>query len=271
MSALSRLRPPAEGLFDNLYSWIPQNPSPPDTLKHCQIVGHRGQVGPNVFENTLEAFDHCLKAGVWGIEFDIRWTLDNEPIVLHDSDAGRVFQRSDVRPAEMKLYDLRRTLPQIPTLEEVIESFGGKVHLMIELKVPLGSGNGLRQQRLRGLLRKLQAGADYHFLSLKPEYFDGIQIVPAEALLPVAELNTSELSQLALVHHWGGLSGHFWLLNDKILKNHKNKSQKIGTGFISSKNCLYRELNRGVDWIFTNRPVWLQRLVNQLAAELSNR
>ena len=35
------------------------------------------------------------------------------------------------------------------------------------------------------------------------------------------------------------------------------------TGFISSKNCLFRELNRSVDWIFSNDAVKIQKIRNR--------
>ena len=36
-----------------------------------------------------------------------------------------------------------------------------------------------------------------------------------------------------------------------------------GVGFIDSKNSLYRELNRGVSWLFTNQAVKLSGYLNE--------
>jgi glycerophosphoryl diester phosphodiesterase len=38
----------------------------------------------------------------------------------------------------------------------------------------------------------------------------------------------------------------------------------LATGYVNSKNCLFRELNRGVEWIFSDNAVELQKVVNQL-------
>ena len=84
-------------------------------------------------ENTLEAFDTAVQAGVWGMEFDIRWTRDLKPMVFHDHDLTRIFKD----PLEIQKTDrqaLRNTFPLIPTLEEVLERYGHQVHLMVELK-----------------------------------------------------------------------------------------------------------------------------------------
>ena len=39
-------------------------------------------------------------------------------------------------------------------------------------------------------------------------------------------------------------------MNRTILRKHHRNGRKIGTGYVRSRNCLFRELNRGVDWIF---------------------
>jgi glycerophosphoryl diester phosphodiesterase len=46
-------------------------------------------------------------------------------------------------------------------------------------------------------------------------------------------------------------------LNRALIQRHHRQGQKLGTGFIASRYCLYRELDRGVDWIFTNHALKL--------------
>jgi glycerophosphoryl diester phosphodiesterase len=48
------------------------------------------------------------------------------------------------------------------------------------------------------------------------------------------------------------------------LKKHRKLKQKLATGYVNSKNCLFRELNRDVEWIFSDNAVELQQIVNQL-------
>jgi glycerophosphoryl diester phosphodiesterase len=43
-----------------------------------------------------------------------------------------------------------------------------------------------------------------------------------------------------------------------MVEHHHKKDQQVGTGFIESRGCLFRELNRGTDWIFSNNSVALQ-------------
>ena len=66
---------------------------------------------------------------------------------------------------------------------------------------------------------------------------------------------------------YGGVAGHYRLLNRGLLTEHHEKGQKIGTGYPGSKNCLYREINRGVEWIFSNNAGKIQTIVQQMVNE----
>jgi glycerophosphoryl diester phosphodiesterase len=82
--------------------------------------------------------------------------------------------------------------------------------------------------------------------------------------MPIALWNLSRLSNLALERKMGGLAGHYFLLNKSILSKHRGCGQKVGTGYPRSKNCLFREINRGVEWIFSNNAAELQAIVRQV-------
>ena len=92
MKFLHVLENSIQALLDAFYALWPQ-PSPDiEHLINCKIVSHRGEYDNQmVFENTLAAFDQAKAAGVWGIECDLRWTRDLQPVVIHDSDLLRMF------------------------------------------------------------------------------------------------------------------------------------------------------------------------------------
>jgi glycerophosphoryl diester phosphodiesterase len=99
---------------------------------------------------------------------------------------------------------------------------------------------------------------------MKPKMFDLIEFVPKSAFLPVASFNFSRLSKLAIRQNLGGVAGHYLLLTSARLKKHQKLQQKVGTGYANSKNCLFRELNRNVEWIFSDNASELQGIVNRL-------
>jgi hypothetical protein len=99
---------------------------------------------------------------------------------------------------------------------------------------------------------------DFHLLSLNPEMFDLISFVSPKTCLPIATTNVGAYSRLALTRGYGGINGHYLLVSNGMIFRHHQKNQKVGTGFVESVNCLFRELNRGVDWVFSNDAAKLQ-------------
>ncbi len=98
------------------------------------IIGHRGANGPAP-ENTIDAMHHALTQGVDGIEFDVRITRDNAPIVVHDRTLRSTHQINK-KIHRLSLSELHELLPNhtIPTLIDVLDTFWGKTFLNIELK-----------------------------------------------------------------------------------------------------------------------------------------
>ena len=80
--------------------------------------------------------------------------------------------------------------------------------------------------------------------------------------VPVAQLNWRELSRLALQKNYGGIAGHYLLITETRMKRHHDHRQKVGTAYVGSKNSLFREINRGVDWIFSNHACRTQDILN---------
>ena len=239
-------------LLDRWFALLPRRRPSRQALRDCKIVSHRGEHDNRaVRENTLAAFTRAAEAGCWGLEFDVRWTRDLQPVVIHDADAERVFG-IDLAVAEVSLEQLRQRLPEVPTLREVVERFGARQHLMVELKRDDMGQIAARAERLREIFSALDPVTDYHILALQPELFELVEFAGSRACLAVAEFNLDELSRTALERHYGGVCAHYLLLGAKHIRRHRRAGQNLGTGFAASANCLYREINRGVDWIFTN-------------------
>ncbi|KPJ78299.1 MAG: hypothetical protein AMJ54_04220 [Deltaproteobacteria bacterium SG8_13] len=249
---------------DALFRRWPQPLPDPDQLRRCRLISHRGEHDNRaVVENSVPAFEAAAAGEVWGIEFDLRWTSDLRPVVFHDRDTRRLFGSPGVI-REMNFGELRASYPLIPSLEEVVERFGKHLHLMIEVKQE-PYPDPVRQNRvLAGILKQLRPVVDYHLISLTPHMFDRFDFVPADVFLPIAELHVNRFSELALRKGYGGLLGHYLLVTRRISQKHRDRSQRIGTGFADSRNCLLREINRAVDWIFSNRAVAMQAVIDAL-------
>jgi len=256
-----------ESIIDGFYALWPQRFPGLEQLGACKIVSHRGEFdNRSVFENTLPAFEKAYAAGVWGIEFDIRWTKDLQPVVIHDADLNRVFGKN-ITVADVELEALKHACPEIPALAEVVGQFGEKLHMMVEIKAEPYPNPVWQNRILKECFSGTEPQTDFHLMSLTPEMFDLITFVPASTFIPIALWELKRFSSLALKKKMGGVAGHYFLLNNALMAKHHAKGQRIGTGYPASKNCLYREINRGVEWIFSNDAGRLQQIINGLISD----
>lgn len=237
----------------------------PARLAACRLVSHRGEHdNRRCFENTLAAFDAAARAGVWGIEFDLRWTQDRVPVVLHDPDLKRVFGKR-LAPAAATAHELRRACPEVPLFAEVVRRYGGRMHLMIEVKAEAIFDPPAQGRAIAEILAPLRPGTDYHFMSLDPRAFSGIPGLPRAACIPIARFDCRGFARLARREGYAGIAGHYLLVSRALIEELHAGGLAAGTGYSQSLPVLYRELNRGVDWVFSNRAAWLARRLDRMA------
>ena len=101
------------------------------------LIAHRGasDLAP---ENTLKAFDLAIELGANFIEFDVRRTVDNEIVIMHDPGVFRTTHRLGFvkRLTLKKIKSLNAGNGEsIPTLKELLQATKGKIGYMCELKV----------------------------------------------------------------------------------------------------------------------------------------
>lgn len=236
---------------DGVMKLIPRSRPIPDAFRRARVIAHRGVHDRECLENTMEAFDRAVAVGAWGIEFDIRWTKDDEPVVHHDKSCLRTFGEDHLLE-DHPFETLRKRFARVPTLREVLQRFRGQLHLLIELKRSEVEWSKKRLNRLADALKDFRPRVDYHLMSLDPELLLRCEFATRDSLLPVAEFDPERVSRLVLEERMAGLTGHYLILGDKQIRRHLDAGQHVGTGFISSRSVLYRELSRGVDLLFTN-------------------
>lgn len=250
--------------FDRLFQRIPRR-CPTTKMRHrFRIVSHRGEYDNlRVYENTMPAFERALAGGVWGLEFDVRWTRDLHPVVIHDPDTGRVFG-GDLVIARTCYADLKVSCPMIPALEEVVHRFGRRVHLMVEVKQEHYPAPESQDRILADLFSGLTPQSHYHLISLNPAVLDRFNRLPAQAKMPIARLHVDRMVAQVRRKNYGGLLGHYVLIDNRVLRRCRHMNRPVGTGFVNSKNCLFREFGRGVRWVFSDRAAAMQAVVDRV-------
>jgi glycerophosphoryl diester phosphodiesterase len=100
------------------------------------IIAHRGASG-HAPENTMAAFHLAMDQQADGFELDVMLTKDGQVVVIHDDTVDRTTDGSgrvkDMTLAELQALDASNG-EKIPTLQEVLDEFGGRCLINIELK-----------------------------------------------------------------------------------------------------------------------------------------
>ncbi len=99
-------------------------------------IGHRGAMGYEP-ENTLRSFKKAVELGMKIMELDVHLCQSGETVVIHDEKVDRTTNGqgyvNKMSLAELKKLDAGRG-EKIPTLQEVIDEFKGKIKFIIEIK-----------------------------------------------------------------------------------------------------------------------------------------
>ena len=135
---------------------------------------------------------------------------------------------------------------------------------MAEIKAEIYPDPQRQNNILKDCFCGLEPQTDFHLISLTPEMFDLITFIPTSTFIPIATLNLPQISELALAKGYHGVAGHYSLLNNSMLAKHHKQGQKVGSGYPASKYCLFREINRNIEWIFSNNAGELQAVINKL-------
>ena len=98
---------------------------------------HRGLYGDGIPENSLAAFRAARDRG-YGIELDVHLLKDGSLAIMHDSALMRTTGREgileDLTAGELPGYPLEGTEETIPLFRDVLDLFGGKAPMIVELK-----------------------------------------------------------------------------------------------------------------------------------------
>ena len=255
--AFDQLTRAAEISTDFVFKWWPRAELTSQECSDCKLIAHRGchDSGKNIYENTLAAFEAAKRAGVWGVEFDVQWTRDMVPVVIHDPDTARLPGEFAVEVKEVDFQELRNLSPLVPRLEEVIEQCAGTIHMMIELKGD--PFNSVQNRIVHECLLRYDPCENFHLMSLDARSLRSLRKFPEQSLLLIATVNTRIMFDEFKRGGFGGFTGHYLLLNRNIRRNLAQKGVPWGTGFVNSVNLLAREIRSGTRWIFSDAAEFL--------------
>jgi glycerophosphoryl diester phosphodiesterase len=200
------------------------------------LLGHRGaRASSSVPENTLASFDLALEHGCDGFELDVRLTGCGRALVCHDPKVGGVtVSRATARQ-----------LTYLPRLEDVLERYGQRVFLDIELKV-----KGLEPLALTAL-RNYRPGRDFVVSSFFPDVV--MELKARSSLLDVGII-CEKRSQLA---RWPKLPVEYViaqepLVNHELVQEVHHSGKRLFVWTVNNKKSMVRLADWGVDGIISD-------------------
>lgn len=234
-----------------------------DKLANAKILSHRGERDDKtVFENTFAAFDPMMDTNVYGFEFDIRWSKDMVPMVFHDPTAERLYG-SKTKLIEHTAEEWIALFPNTVTLAQMVERYGKKKALMIELKEEPFLDADKQHEILAATLAGLVPGEDYWIMSFSRPLLEWVKFAPANVTLPIIYTDVSAASDFALSHGCGAIGAHYLVANNKTIAKHRAAGHSIALGFPDNANSLKREIQRGGDFLFSNNAREMQALLDE--------
>lgn len=173
-----------------------------------KIIGHRGAAGL-ALENTVESIHAAIKAGVDGIEFDIRTTKDGKLVLSHDRHLARVSEH-DHHIHKHNLAKLRKVPLHngqvIATLHEAVRA-ASDTPIVVE-----GKENNWAEP-LADFINKHPI-KDVKVISFNhAELYTFHELQPEVAVYAVEQTNPFEVIRTARSLGFTGIDLNFWLLN----------------------------------------------------------
>ncbi|HKW65817.1 MAG TPA: glycerophosphodiester phosphodiesterase [Terriglobales bacterium] len=233
------------------------------STKRPLLLGHRGARLPQVPENTLAAFDLALQAGCDGFEFDVRCSKDRQLVMVHDarlcglSVAGTTYaelqQRWQERVVPMLPLTQRRSLSHeqlaLPCLQDVLQRYGTRAFLDIELKV-----EGLEEAVLRMLAD--QRPKRFVVSSFLPEVLSDLHHRDDEVPLGLICDNARQLGQ------WTKLPvsfviPHYKLASKELIDDLQRAGKQVIVWTVNREEDVQRLAQWGVDGIVSDAPEML--------------
>jgi glycerophosphoryl diester phosphodiesterase len=239
--------------------------------RRSKNLAHRGASG-HAPENTMAAFRLAEQLGADGFELDVQVTRDGVPVVIHDelldrttNGRGLVLHHTlaEIRALDAgSWYGSAFVGEKIPTLEEVLLTFGKRMLLNIELKNSYHHMPELEEKTI-ALIRK------YHIeKSVVVSSFHHGSMQRVHQLAP--DIPTALLYDCCLVDAVGyakrlgasALHPFYATVREELIEEAHREGIEVGVWTVNEPDAMERMIAINVDAIITNYPDRLRTVLH---------
>lgn len=236
-----------------------------------RIIAHRG-ASMYAPENTLSAFKKAIEFKADSIEFDVRLTKDDIPVVIHDATINRTSNGKgyvhNLTLDELKSYDFGAKFSsqykneQIPTLKEVLELV--KDH-PIDLNIELKNGPTIPENLELNVLKRVN-----HYKLETRTLFSSFDHESLNRLsLLNKNLNFALIFHINLINPFQYIDqipfrlksihpNHFYVTKEMVDLAHERDIQ-INSYTVNDKKLAKQYKLLGIDGLITNDPLILNK------------
>ncbi|WP_406687695.1 glycerophosphodiester phosphodiesterase [Rossellomorea vietnamensis] len=236
--------------------------------KQVENIAHRGAAA-YAPENTIASYDLAVDMKADYIEIDVQRSKDGELVVIHDTSVDRTTDGSgkvgDLTLEEMKSLDAgswkgeQFAGEEIPTFEEVLDRYHGKVGILIEMKSP-ELYPGIEEQVADALKERHLDTPQNEKIILQSFNFDSMkkmdQLLPK---VPVGVLAWSQsqatpeaLKEISTYAEWFNPS--YGIVTEQVVEDVHSLDMQIGSWTVRSHEAADFLFDMEVDAIITDYP-----------------
>jgi glycerophosphoryl diester phosphodiesterase len=236
--------------------------------KQVHNIAHRGATG-YAPENTVAAFDLAVDMKADYIEIDVQRSKDGELVVIHDTTVDRTTdgtgQVGDLTFEQLRGLDAGSWKGEqfagepIPTFDEILDRYRGKIGILIELKAPeLYPGieeqvaKALKERNLDKPRNEKIIIQSFNFESMKK--MDGLlPRVPIGVLTSNrAHMTVEALQEFSTYADWFNPS--YGIVSEELVDTVHSLGMQIGSWTVRSQEAADFLFDMGVDAIITDYP-----------------
>ncbi|NRG44951.1 glycerophosphodiester phosphodiesterase [Bacillus sp. CRN 9] len=244
----------------------------PDDKKEIANVAHRGASG-YAPENTIAAFDKAYEMGADYIEIDLQRSKDGQLVVIHDSTVDRTTDGTgavkDLKYKELRKLDAgswkgeQFTGEKIPTFEQVLDRYKGKIGILIELKLP-ELYPGIEKQVMKELKKRKMDKPRKEEVIVQSFNFDSMKkmnkLLPK---MPIGVLtsslkDTTDEAMKAFSKYADYFNPSYGLVNEELVQRVRNHKLKIQSWTVRTPEAAQFLLDMKVDGIITDYPDYVK-------------
>jgi len=225
-------------------------------MNTTKIIAHQG-ASVHAPENTMAAFQLAMDLQADGIELDVMLTKDGQVVVIHDDTVDRTTDGTG-RVRDMTLAELQKldagNGEKIPTLQNVLDAFGGQYLINIELKNYSSPFDSLPVVVAEILNKTVNLGDAVMISTFNPFNLSRFRRRCPKVKMGLLTTPTKAKLWLWRLFKYDALHPYYEDVDQTLVAAVRERQQEINVWTVDDPEAIRRMAALGVDSVITNDP-----------------